>query len=53
MQNKDLLTEKIIGCCFRVHCESQVLSYLKASGLKIGLLVNFGTRKSQVKRLVV
>ena len=122
MQNKDLLTEKIIGCCFRVHCElgpgfnekiyhnalivalkqqelkyeteksfrvsfqnipvgsfkadlivedkvivklkaltgnipnvfeSQVLSYLKASGLKIGLLVNFGNRKCQVKRLVV
>lgn len=33
--------------------ESQVLSYLKASGLKTGLLVNFGNRKCQVKRLVV
>lgn len=33
--------------------ESQVLSYLKASGLKVGLLVNFGNRKCQIKRLVV
>lgn len=122
MQNKDPLTERIIGCCFKVHSElglgfnervyhnalklalkqeglkyqteksfkvsyqgisvgsfkadliiedkvivelkaltgnipnifeSQVLSYLKASGLKTGLLVNFGNRKCQVKRLVV
>ena len=122
MQDKDLLTERIIGCCFRVHrelgpgfnertyhnalrlalkqeglkyqtekafkvsyqgisvgdfkadlivedkvivelkaltgnipnvFEAQVLSYLKASGLKIGLLVNFGNRRCQIKRLVV
>ncbi len=33
--------------------ESQVLSYLKASGLRIGLLVNFGNRRCQIKRLVV
>ncbi|MCK5427575.1 MAG: GxxExxY protein [Thermodesulfovibrionia bacterium] len=32
--------------------ESQVLSYLKASGLKIGLLVNFGNRRCQIKRLI-
>ncbi|MEF9426322.1 MAG: GxxExxY protein [Candidatus Mariimomonas ferrooxydans] len=122
MQDKDLLTEKIIGCCFKVYnelgpgfnekiyhnalrlvlkqerlkyqiektfkvsfqsisvgnfkadlivedrvivelkaltgnipniFESQVLSYLKASGLKIGLLVNFGNRRCQIKRLAV
>ncbi len=122
MQDKDPLTEKIIGCCFKVHnelgpgfsekiyhnalrlalkqeglkyqtekvfkvlyqgisignfmadlvvenkiivelkaltgnipniFESQLLSYLKASGLKIGLLVNFGNRRCQIKRLVV
>jgi len=33
--------------------EAQVLSYLKASGCKIGLLVNFGNRQCQVKRFVV
>jgi GxxExxY protein len=29
----------------------QTLSYLKASGYKVGLLINFGGRKLQVKRL--
>jgi GxxExxY protein len=32
--------------------ESQVLSYLKASGLKLGLLVNFGGKKVEVRRIV-
>jgi len=32
--------------------ESQVLSYLKAAGLKVGLLVNFGNRSCQVRRLM-
>ncbi len=30
----------------------QTLSYLKASGYKTGLLVNFGGKKLEVKRLV-
>jgi len=30
----------------------QVLSYLKASNLKVGLLVNFGNKSCQVKRFV-
>ena len=30
----------------------QTLSYLKASGFKVGLLVNFGGKRVQVKRLV-
>jgi len=30
----------------------QTLSYLKASGYKVGLLINFGTSKLEVKRLV-
>ncbi len=30
----------------------QALSYLKASGFKLGLLVNFGAAKIEVKRLV-
>lgn len=122
MEDKDPLTAKIIGCCFKVHTElgpgfneqiyhnalklalnqaqleyqtektykvlyqgnsvgyfkadlviddkvivelkalsgniptifeSQVISYLKASGLRVGLLVNFGNTKCQVKRFVV
>ena len=122
MKDKDPITEKIIGCCFKVHnelgpgfnertyhnalvldlkengltyktekvykvsykgesvgnfradlivedniivelkalasnipkiFESQVLSYLKASGLKTGLLVNFGNTSCQIKRLII
>ena len=30
----------------------QTLSYLKASGFEIGLLINFGARSLQVKRMV-
>jgi len=33
--------------------ESQVISYLKASGIKVGLLVNFGNRSCEVRRLMM
>jgi GxxExxY protein len=32
--------------------ELQVLSYLKASGYRTGLLINFGNKSCQVRRLV-
>ena len=32
--------------------ESQVLNYLKATGFRLGLLVNFGERSLKYKRLV-
>lgn len=32
--------------------ESQVISYLKASGLKVELLVNFGNRSCKIRRLM-
>jgi GxxExxY protein len=31
---------------------AQCLNYLKATGLKVGLLINFGGRTVQVKRVV-
>ena len=121
MKNRDRLTERIIGCCFKVHTELgpgfneriyhnalkllfdkeglryqtekefevfylnkrigsfradlvveneiiveikslagstpvlfeyQLLSYLKASELHLGLLVNFGNKSCQIKRVV-
>lgn len=33
--------------------EAQVLNYLKASGLKLGILINFGAPSLQTKRLVL
>jgi len=33
--------------------EAQLLNYLKATGLKCGLLINFGTRKLEWKRMVL
>ena len=32
--------------------EAQLINYLKASGLKVGLLINFGSRSLEHKRLV-
>jgi GxxExxY protein len=32
--------------------EAQVLSYLKVSGNKVGLLINFGNKSCQVRRLI-
>ena len=31
----------------------QVLSYLKASGLRVGLLINFGNKSCHIKRFVI
>jgi len=33
--------------------EAQVLNYLKGTGLKVGLLINFGREKVEFKRLVL
>jgi len=32
--------------------EAQILSYLKVTGYKVGLLINFGNKSCQVRRLV-
>ena len=51
VQNKVILElkaqEKITGAY-----EAQILNYLKASGIKVGLLVNFYHPKATIKRLV-
>ena len=33
--------------------EAQLLNYLKATGIKVGILVNFKQRRAEVKRMVL
>lgn len=47
-----LLELKAIDKLARFH-EAQVLNYLKGTGLKVGLLINFGSEKVAFKRLVL
>jgi len=44
--------KSLVGSLSKIF-ESQVVSYLKASGLQVGLLVNFGNSKCIVRRLVL
>jgi GxxExxY protein len=49
---KVILECKAVSALDRVH-EAQLLNYLKASGLHVGLLINFGRPKLQYRRLVL
>jgi GxxExxY protein len=49
---KDLIVVEIKCCKVLIpENQAQVINYLKASGLPIGLLVNFGNQKLEYKRL--
>ena len=52
VENKIILEIKAIEKLLKVH-EAQILNYLKATGLKIGLLVNFKHPKAEIKRFVL
>jgi len=49
IKQKVLVEIKALTCLSGAE-ESQVLNYLKASGLKIGLLINFGEKSLKFKR---
>jgi len=34
-------------------CESQLLNYLNASNIQVGLLINFGSKSLQIKRMTI
>ena len=52
VENKVICEIKALDSLTPVH-ESQLLNYLKATGLKVGLLLNFGTNRLQIKRMVL
>jgi GxxExxY protein len=49
--DKIILELKAVNQLEKFHI-SQVLAYLKATGLKLGLLVNFGGKKLEIKRVI-
>jgi GxxExxY protein len=53
IENKVILELKAVAGRMPKVFEAQVISYLKAAGLKVGLLVNFGNRSCEVRRLMV
>ncbi|MCH7812757.1 MAG: GxxExxY protein [Planctomycetes bacterium] len=51
VEGKVLLELKVVECINDLH-RAQVLNYLKATGLQLGLLINFYYPKAQIVRLV-
>ena len=52
VEDKVILELKAVDSLQKIH-EAQVLNYLKATGYKIGLLVNFTHPKAEMKRFVL
>ena len=52
VEKKVIVELKTVEKFDKVH-EAQLLNYLKASGIQIGLLVNFKHPKAEIKRMVL
>ena len=52
VENKLLLELKALNSLNNT-CESQLLNYLKASNIQVGLLINFGSTSLQLKRMTI
>ena len=52
VQDTVILELKAIENLSKVH-EAQLLNYLKATGIQVGLLVNFKHPKAEIKRMVL
>jgi GxxExxY protein len=52
VENKVIVELKTVENLTKLH-EAQLLNYLKATDIKVGLLVNFQTEKAQIKRMVL
>lgn len=53
IENKVILEVKAVEGKMPKIFELQVISYLKAANLNVGLLVNFGNRRCEVRRLML
>ena len=51
VEEKIILEIKAVDSLQNIH-EAQLLNYLKATGMKIGLLVNFTYPKAEIKRFI-
>ncbi len=51
VENKIILELKTVESLHKIH-EAQLLNYLKATGYKIGMLVNFYHAKAEIKRFI-
>lgn len=47
-----MLEIKAVQAIINVH-QAQLLNYLKATGLRVGLILNFGTPKVGIKRMIL
>ncbi len=52
VNGKVILELKAAKAIDDVH-KAQLLNYLRASGLRIGLILNFGTPKLDIKRMIL
>jgi GxxExxY protein len=52
VEDKVIVELKTVEVLDNVH-EAQLLNYLKATGIKVGLLVNFKHPKAEIKRMVL
>jgi len=52
VENRVLLELKAVGYLIPEH-KAQVINYLKATGIEVGLLINFGKPKLEYKRLFI
>jgi GxxExxY protein len=52
VENEVIVEIKSLASKIPTLFEYQLLSYLKASGPRIGLLINFGNKSCQIKRVV-
>ena len=51
VENRIIIEIKAVEKLLKIH-EAQILNYLKATGYKVGLLINFTYPKAEIKRFV-